>query len=364
MSIRYKLVQWNRHKLIYDAILLGSVALFLLAFVAGGKLLAPQSAGDTELIIRGIGVCALVLLHVILLIGPLARLEPRLIPLLYNRRHLGVTMFLLALLHAILATVYFGGFGNQNPLVAVFLEPGVWWPPALWPFELFGLGALSILLVLASTSHDFWLKNLTPAVWKSLHMGVYVAYALLIAHVAFGSLQRPDGVIGPLLLGLGILLVSGTHLTAGLVQHQRDRAHRLSFETLSDEQWVDVGPLDDIPQTRANRVVLEDSTEIAVYRIGESAYAVSNICPHQGGPLSEGQIVDGCITCPWHGYQFRPGTGASPPPYTECIPTYPVRIEQNRVFVRTSALPSTHQRNTKSDFAQEPESTWNHEIKS
>jgi methionine sulfoxide reductase heme-binding subunit len=363
MSVRYKLVQWNRHKLIYDAILLGSVALFLLAFLAGGKLLAPQSAGDTELIIRGIGVCALVLLHVILLIGPLARLEPRLNPLLYNRRHLGVTMFLLALLHGILATVYFGGFGSQNPIAAVFLEPGAWWPPALWPFELFGLMALSILFVLASTSHDFWLKNLTPAVWKSLHMGVYVAYALLIAHVAFGSLQRPDGVIGPLLLGLGILLVSTTHLTAGLVQRQRDRAHRLSSGTSSDEQWVDAGPLADIPQTRAKRVILEDFTEIAVYRVGEAAYAVSNICPHQGGPLSEGQIVDGCITCPWHGYQFRPDTGASPPPYTDYIPTYPVRIEQNRVFVRTSAAHLSQQNYNSSDTHPNTDNACNHEIK-
>ena len=42
---------------------------------------------------------------------------------------------------------------------------------------------------MAATSHDFWLHNLTAPVWKTLHMGVYVAYALIVLHVIFGVLQ-------------------------------------------------------------------------------------------------------------------------------------------------------------------------------
>ena len=53
------------------------------------------------------------------------------------------------------------------------------------------LGYLVILFVMAATSHDFWLANLTAPVWKALHMLVYVAYALLVGHVALGSL-RPE----------------------------------------------------------------------------------------------------------------------------------------------------------------------------
>jgi methionine sulfoxide reductase heme-binding subunit len=37
---------------------------------------------------------------------------------------------------------------------------------------------------MAATSHDFWLAQLTAPVWKALHMGVYAAYALVVAHVA------------------------------------------------------------------------------------------------------------------------------------------------------------------------------------
>jgi nitrite reductase/ring-hydroxylating ferredoxin subunit len=60
---------------------------------------------------------------------------------------------------------------------------------------------------------------------------------------------------------------------------------------------------------------------------------VSNVCQHQNGPLGEGKIVGGCITCPWHGYQYDPATGASPPPFTERVPTFRVRVRAGRVEV-------------------------------
>ena len=43
--------------------------------------------------------------------------------------------------------------------------------------------------MMAATSHDFWLHNLTAPVWKALHMCVYVAYTLIVLHVMFGVLQ-------------------------------------------------------------------------------------------------------------------------------------------------------------------------------
>ena len=35
----------------------------------------------------------------------------------------------------------------------------------------------------------------------------------------------------------------------------------------------------------------------------------ATVCPHMGGPLEDAPIVDGCITCPWHGYRFDVHTG-------------------------------------------------------
>ena len=51
------------------------------------------------------------------------------------------------------------------------------------------------------------------------------------------------------------------------------------------------------------------------------------------GGRGEGRILDGCITCPWHGFQYVPDTGASPPPFTEEVPTFNVRVIDGKVWV-------------------------------
>ncbi len=81
---------------------------------------------------------------------------------------------------------------------------------------------------------------------------------------------------------------------------------------------------------------------MALFRYEGKISAVSNVCQHQNGPLGEGRVIDGCITCPWHGYQYEPESGASPPPFTEKIPTFRVRVEGGQVFVDpTPNLPGT-----------------------
>jgi hypothetical protein len=56
--------------------------------------------------------------------------------------------------------------------------------------------------------------------------------------------------------------------------------------------------------------------------------------------LGEGKILDGCITCPWHGYQYLPETGASPPPFVEKVPTFNVRIQNGRVLIHPKPNPA------------------------
>jgi phenylpropionate dioxygenase-like ring-hydroxylating dioxygenase large terminal subunit len=72
---------------------------------------------------------------------------------------------------------------------------------------------------------------------------------------------------------------------------------------------------------------------MAIFKYDGKISAVSNVCQHQNGPLGEGKILDGCIVCPWHGYQYRPDTGASPPPFVEKVPTFNVRVAGGRVLV-------------------------------
>lgn len=326
MSARYAAVAWNRHKVVYDVCVALAIAGYLGVFFGVAMLLPDAGAAPDPAVtlIRASGTGAMALLVVILCIGPLARLDTRLLPLLYNRRHLGVATFLLALVHAAVVVGYYHGFGAVSPLVSLLVNS----TRSGAGFEIFGLAALAILFVMAATSHDFWLKNLTPRVWKSIHMTVYLAFALLVAHVAFGALQSERSVVYPVLLGGAVVLVTTLHAVAGRRETGRDHT-----ESDAIDGWIDAGPWRDIPESRARIVCPGGAERVAIFRHDGSLSAVSNVCAHQQGPLGEGRVIDGCITCPWHGYQYRPHDGQSPPPFTEKIATYQLRIEGERVLL-------------------------------
>jgi methionine sulfoxide reductase heme-binding subunit len=324
MSVQYRAVLWNRQKKIYDAVLASGILLYLALFIGIGGAVHPNVTIET-LLIRGFGTASLLLLHIILCIGPLCRLSPRFLPLLYNRRHLGVTMFLLALVHGVFSVIQFHALGDLNPLVSVLVSNLRFDSLSAFPFQQLGLVALLILFMMAATSHDFWLHTLTPAVWKRLHMMVYVAYALLVAHVLLGALQSEPSPVLAAVLGGGMALVIGLHVAAGFRERSKDAP------TEADD-LVDVCDLASIPEKRAVIVTL-GGERVAVFRYDGKVSAISNVCRHQNGPLGEGRIIDGCVTCPWHGYQYNPETGASPPPFTDKVPTYRTRVRNGRVLV-------------------------------
>lgn len=336
MSAAYKAVQWNGHKRTYDLVIVGAVVLYFLAFIGIAKILypPPNNFSDEVLILRGLGTAAFALLHIILCIGPLARLDARFAPLLYNRRHLGVTMFLLALGHAALSTLYYGAFGIKSPISALFAGYAFTLPVSSMPYEHFGLAALLILFVMAATSHDFWLANLSPRTWKRLHQAVYAAYLLLVAHVSFGVMQSERSPIPAVIMGIGALVIASLHLAAG-----RREVIRESKAERADAHWIDVASIDEIPDDRAKVICLRGRERIAIFKYDGKVSAVSNVCAHQGGPLGEGKIVGGCITCPWHGYQYLPQNGQSPPPYTEKLPTYQVRLNGRRIMLNPEPMP-------------------------
>jgi nitrite reductase/ring-hydroxylating ferredoxin subunit/DMSO/TMAO reductase YedYZ heme-binding membrane subunit len=271
------------------------------------------------------------MLHIVLCIGPLARLDRRFLPLLYNRRHLGVATFLVGLAHGALATGYYHGFGNVNPLLSLLGTNTDYASLAAFPFESLGINALLILFIMAATSHDFWQKNFSPSVWKSIHMAVYPAYGLLVLHVALGALHAEPNPFYLALLVLGVALVSGLHLATAFNERIADSPTQTKHPNA--EAWVDACAVDEIPENRAKIVCLTGCERIAIFRYDGKISAVTNVCAHQRGPLGEGKIVEGCITCPWHGWEYRPHDGQSPPPFHERIATYRVRVVGGRVQV-------------------------------
>ena len=118
MSVAYKVVIWNRNKLVYDAILAALVVVYLTLFLHQ----APRTGvalDDAVLHMRAFGSCAFLMLTAILCIGPLARLDVRFLPLLYNRRHFGVMTCAMALAHAQAVVGWYFAFSPTNPLVAL-----------------------------------------------------------------------------------------------------------------------------------------------------------------------------------------------------------------------------------------------------
>jgi sulfoxide reductase heme-binding subunit YedZ len=343
MGVEYISVQWNRQKKFYDAVLLGGVAVYLVLFGAVTKALFPLVT-DEIMLMRAFATAAFLLLHIILCIGPLCRLNPKFLPWLYNRRHAGVTMFMLALIHALLVITTYHAAGDVNPLLSIFVSSPIDGTAAGVPFQPFGFFALVILFLMAATSHDFWLANLSAPVWKSLHMMVYVAYALLILHVTFGVLQGEASPIYVVAVGIGLITVIGLHVkTAGrevkLDKPQRNTERKSLVTSSPADEYVDACAVMDIAENRA-RIVCISGERVAIFKYQGKISAVSNVCQHQNGPLGEGKIIQGCVTCPWHGYQYRPDTGASPPPFVEKVPTFNVRVINGRVWVRPKPNPA------------------------
>jgi sulfoxide reductase heme-binding subunit YedZ len=251
--------------------------------------------------------------------------------LLYNRRHLGVITFLCAAAHGVFALIQFHAVGDVNPLVSVLTTSHGWLTVDRFPFQIAGLAALLILFVMAATSHDFWLRTLTAPIWKMLHMSVYLAYALLVVHVSFGALQSEVPAAAGVLLLAGSAWLATLHTLAARREESTDHP-------AAQSAWVDVCAVTHIPDTRA-RIICAGGERIAVFRYDGKLSAISNVCQHQNGPLGEGKIVGGCVVCPWHGYEYRPETGAAPPPFTEAVPTFRVRIVNDRVEIDPRPLP-------------------------
>jgi sulfoxide reductase heme-binding subunit YedZ len=342
MSLGYRAVGWNRQKRRYDAVIAAAVLGYVAVFIGAGFALDANSTVET-LVIRACGTAAFLMLHVVLAVGPLCRVDRRFLPLLYNRRHLGVATFSLGLIHGVFALVQFHALGDVNPLVSVLVTSRDYGSLADFPFQQLGLAALGILSLMAATSHDFWLRALSAPVWKALHMLVYVAYGLLVAHVSLGALQAERHPALPALLLAGLVSVLGLHLRAAAIERATDQSRD---DDAGADGFVDVCAVTEIPDGRARPVTLSGE-RVAVYRYDGKISAVSGVCRHQNGPLAEGKILGGCIVCPWHGYEYEPATGCAPPPFTERLPTFDVQVRGGRVLVH----PRPHAPGTRIDPA-------------
>ena len=328
MSVKYIPVQWNPVKWRYDIIMLLGVFLYLGIYIyVGPRLQTLEGPINFQVhYARAFGSCAFFMLTLILCIGPLARLDTRFLPLLYNRRHFGVMTLFVALTHAGYILNWYFGFSSSSKYETLLFANTSYDRLSGFPFEVFGIFALFCLSVLTFTSHDFWLKFLRPPLWKKLHFLVYPAYASLVAHVGLGILQDQQNHTFSILFILGALIVIILHLIAWI----KERSFGVSDVTSG---FARVCSLDDMENGFARIGLLPTGERVAVFLNEGTLSAVSNVCAHQNGPLGEGKIIRCLVTCPWHGFQYNVTDGRSPAPFTELIPTYNVELRDREVWV-------------------------------
>ena len=335
MSHQFVSVNWNKNKIAYDLSLWLGIILYLTTFilVSNSRFQGEESISLLILLMRAFSTCGFIMLTLILCIGPLARISDRFLPLLYNRRHFGVSFFLIAFIHSFLAIFWYHSFGDINPILSVITSGGSYQSLSEFPFQVFGLIALLLFFILATTSHDYWNALLGP-MWKTLHMLIYPGYVLLVIHIGLGAMQEDDTGLLPVMVYASVALVCSLHLFAAFFKSNADK------NVDSADDWIEIPNWKEIENNHGTTINLDGKERVAIFRFDENKLcAVSNVCKHQNGPLGEGKIIDGCITCPWHGYQYRPEDGCSPPPFTEKISTHKLKLENGKVFLDPNGLP-------------------------
>lgn len=89
---------------------------------------------------------------------------------------------------------------------------------------------------------------------------------------------------------------------------------------------------ENLPEGRVKTVTAGHQT-IALTHFEGKLNALDNRCPHQGGPLGEGQIEKGWLRCPWHGYDYHPCSGKPPEGFDDAVQTYPVEVRDDGIYV-------------------------------
>jgi nitrite reductase/ring-hydroxylating ferredoxin subunit len=115
---------------------------------------------------------------------------------------------------------------------------------------------------------------------------------------------------------------------AGGANHAEDVPH------LVEPGWQYLMKAADAPEGRAVRQLLGEVPVVAV-RLGGTVSVLADRCSHMSGPLSDGDLSDGCLTCPWHGSRFRVADGSvARGPATAPQPSFEAREVGGAIQVR------------------------------
>ena len=84
----------------------------------------------------------------------------------------------------------------------------------------------------------------------------------------------------------------------------------------------------------AGKMVVVSGRHVALFRLGDQFHALDNMCLHRGGPLCDGAIAQGVVTCPWHGWSFEIATGTMVQDPHVGVSRHEVRVQDGEIAVR------------------------------
>ncbi|MCP4328615.1 MAG: Rieske (2Fe-2S) protein [Alphaproteobacteria bacterium] len=96
--------------------------------------------------------------------------------------------------------------------------------------------------------------------------------------------------------------------------------------------------------TRGKAVVKPGGRQILLWRSGDAIYACNNRCPHEGYPLAEGTLADGCVlTCNWHNWKFDLASGETIVG-GDALRRYPVKTDGDAILLDLADPPAVEVR--------------------
>jgi nitrite reductase [NAD(P)H] small subunit len=91
------------------------------------------------------------------------------------------------------------------------------------------------------------------------------------------------------------------------------------------------------PEGRTQWAFSHAGRSYAVFTVGGELHVTDGACPHNGGPLAEGLVRDGFVTCPWHWYSYELATGRCRTAVGYELRRYPVVLVGGRPHVSLPA---------------------------
>ncbi|NUS14680.1 MAG: Rieske (2Fe-2S) protein [Streptomyces sp.] len=171
----------------------------------------------------------------------------------------------------------------------------------------------------------------------TLNIGAVACYTASLAArlTGHGLHGRAYALAG--LCTVGFSAAAGGHLA---YRQAAGANHAEAVPHLVPPGWHSVGPLDGFPHGRPVRRMV-GQVAVAVVRDGDgTCRALADVCSHDGGPLSEGRVEDGCLQCPWHGSSFRLADGWNAAgPATAPQPVFDTREHDGELHVRLRTPP-------------------------